>query len=157
MFGSGQVPAPPPNSGHTDRPLGLDEFRLRWFDQFLKGLDTGILDERPLRLYVTGGGSGRRSLFGHMLHGGYWRDAENWPPDGPESVASAVPPDGALRREPPGSHHEPTPFVFDPADPVPTIGGKMQDPPAGSAKAVVAGGAFDQRGQPNLPVCKDLL
>ena len=49
--------------------------RLRWCDHYLKGLATGLDDEAPVRLFVMGGGSGRRDLLGRMVHGGQWRDA----------------------------------------------------------------------------------
>ncbi|MGH9104026.1 MAG: CocE/NonD family hydrolase [Acidimicrobiales bacterium] len=51
---------------YLDRPLyQLGYEALRWFDHWLKGNDTGLLDEPPVRLFV--GGTGR------------WRTAETWP------------------------------------------------------------------------------
>jgi hypothetical protein len=32
----------------------VDRMQVRWFDQFLKGLDTGLLDEQPVRLFEMG-------------------------------------------------------------------------------------------------------
>lgn len=45
--------------GHHDDSLlpGLPEYReeiLRWWDHWLKGVDTGIMDEPPIRIYVIG-------------------------------------------------------------------------------------------------------
>jgi uncharacterized protein len=38
---------------------------LRWYDHWLKGLDTGMMDEPPIRLWVTGAEK--------------WRDEHKWP------------------------------------------------------------------------------
>ncbi len=43
----------------------VDRLQVRWFDQFLKGIDTGLLDEPPLRLFEMG--SNR------------WRNFDSWP------------------------------------------------------------------------------
>ncbi|AFY47607.1 putative hydrolase, CocE/NonD family [Nostoc sp. PCC 7524] len=32
----------------------VDQMQIRWFDQFLKGIDTGLLDESPVRLFEMG-------------------------------------------------------------------------------------------------------
>lgn len=40
---------------HPDRPMyQLSYLSLRWFDHWLKGLDTGIMSEPPVRIFVTG-------------------------------------------------------------------------------------------------------
>ena len=57
----------------STRPLDYNALRLRWFDQTLKGLDTGILDEPPITIFVMGGGDGRKNAEGQLNHGGYWR------------------------------------------------------------------------------------
>jgi predicted acyl esterase len=76
-----------------------------------------------VRIFVMGGGSGRRTELGKLDHGGHWRDEQEWP------LARAVPTtyylhgDGSLRLEAPGADGEARRFVYDPEDPVPTIGG----------------------------------
>ena len=45
--------------------LGLDEIHLRWFNQWLKGEDTGMLEEPPVRIFVMGDD--------------VWRDENEWP------------------------------------------------------------------------------
>ena len=42
-------------------------------------------DEAPVRIFVMGGGSGRKNTDGRMEHGGRWRDEREWP------LARAVP------------------------------------------------------------------
>ena len=62
---------------------------LAWFDQHLKGRDTGILDGPPVRYWLPGAGE--------------WRTAASWPPDC-EYLSLALNPDGQLAaEESPGS------------------------------------------------------
>ena len=46
--------------------VDLDGEELRWFDYWLKGIDNGIADEPPLRLFIMGVNE--------------WRDEHEWPP-----------------------------------------------------------------------------
>ncbi|MGA1327962.1 MAG: CocE/NonD family hydrolase [Rubrivivax sp.] len=77
----------------------------------------------PVRLFVMGGGSGRRTAAGKLDHGGRWRAEREWP------LARAVPTalhlrsDGRLSAEPAGVDEPPRRFRYDPAHPVPTLGG----------------------------------
>jgi predicted acyl esterase len=51
---------------HLERPFhGLHSEILRWYDHWLKGLDTGVLDEPPVRYWVTGTNE--------------WRTGTDWP------------------------------------------------------------------------------
>ena len=45
--------------------IDLHEIQLRWFDHWLKGIDTGILDEPPVKIFVMGENR--------------WRDEREWP------------------------------------------------------------------------------
>src|SRR5512147_2780711 len=56
----------------------FDELHLRWYDRWLRGVDNGLDAEAPLRIFVMGGGSGRRSGAGRLVHGGRWRDEHEW-------------------------------------------------------------------------------
>jgi uncharacterized protein len=47
------------------------ELRRRWFDHWIKGLANGIDEEPPVRVFVMGGGSGRRNRDGRLEHGGH--------------------------------------------------------------------------------------
>ena len=53
--------------------------RLRWFDRWLKEIDNGVEREPPVRIFVMGGGDGRRTAHGKLNHGGRWRDEHEWP------------------------------------------------------------------------------
>ena len=49
----------------ADSMADLDDLELRWFDYWLKGIDNGIVDEPPLRLFIMGVNR--------------WRDEHEWP------------------------------------------------------------------------------
>jgi putative CocE/NonD family hydrolase len=134
--------------------MELDDFRLRWFDQWLKGIDTGVAEEPPLRIFVMGGGDGAKGHSGRMNHGGFWRDASEWPLPGTGFKEFYFHADGALATEPPVEADTALTFVFDPSDPVPTLGGEVQDP-LGGEKGVIYGGAFNQTGRLSLASCRD--
>ena len=102
----------------------------RWFDYWLKGIDTGIMDEPPVRLFVMGENR--------------WREATEWPPAGVQYTpyylhgggrANSLDGDGRLSTEPPGPEPADT-YVYDPRDPVPTLGGST---------LILPLGVFDQR------------
>jgi uncharacterized protein len=101
-------------------PAALVDLRaeeLRWFDYWLKGIDDGILREPPVRVFVMGANR--------------WRTAETWPIPGTRFVehyfhsagrASSLFGDGRLDTRRPETE-PPDRYVYDPRDPVPTLGG----------------------------------
>jgi putative CocE/NonD family hydrolase len=89
----------------------------RWFDHWLRGIDTGIVREPPVRVFVMGANR--------------WRTADDWPIPGTRYVehyfhsggrANSLYGEGGLDRRRPGAE-PPDSFVYDPRDPVPTLGG----------------------------------
>ena len=114
-------------------------FRRRWFDHWLKGIDNGVDREPAVRLFLMGGGSGRRTPLGRIDHGGRWITASDWPLPETSFVPYHLHGDGRLDPALPDAA-EPLAYRFDPGDPVPTIGGALT-----SGKPVFEGGAFDQR------------
>jgi len=122
-----------------------DDMRLRFFDEHLKGFDTGLRGEPPVRYFVMGGREGRppADLDATLWHGGRWERAPTWPP--PEYAESSLflHADGSLRPQAPTDRHEPTRYTYDPRDPVPTAGGSIS-----ASEDILPSGGFDQRGQP---------
>ena len=140
-----------------DASLGdEDSLRLQWFDRFLKGYRTELVEGPPIALFVMGGGSGLRNADDRMLHGGAWRGVDRWPVPDTNFTNYYLHADGSLGPDPPGPHDLPTSYTYDPRDPVPTIGGNFQDPWPG-AQGLSKGGAFNQRGRAELAFCKDTL
>jgi hypothetical protein len=51
---------------YLDRPLYQYAYEsLRWFDHWLKGIDTGIMEEAPIHLFIVGANE--------------WKSAQEWP------------------------------------------------------------------------------
>jgi putative CocE/NonD family hydrolase len=85
------------------------EDELRWYDHWLRDLDTGLLDEPPLLLFVMGANE--------------WRRERTWPLRGTQPTAWYLRRGGGLATEPPGASEPPDRYRYDPDDPVPTLGG----------------------------------
>ncbi|MBI3733432.1 MAG: CocE/NonD family hydrolase [Chloroflexi bacterium] len=135
-----------------------NDLRCAWFDWTLKGMSTVFTHAKPVRIFVMGGGDGRRHYSGRLNHGGRWRDEDAWPPPGARDTPYYLRADGLLTPQPPA---EPTPdpvggqpsrYTFNPRDPVPTIGGGIS-----AAEPIMRNGAFDQRARPDFFGCKDSL
>ena len=119
--------------------------RLNWFDSWLKGKDNGVAEEPPVRLFVMGGGSGRKNVAGRMDHGGRWRAEKDWPVPGARNTPFYLHGDGRLSPNLPTTKSARRTYAFDPADPVPSIGGTIT-----SGEPVMRGGACDQREGPQI-------
>ncbi|MBW1799853.1 MAG: CocE/NonD family hydrolase, partial [Deltaproteobacteria bacterium] len=51
---------------YLDRPLGqLQHEAVRWFDHWMRGIDTGIMDEPPVRAFI--------------MNTGEWKEGDDWP------------------------------------------------------------------------------
>ena len=118
-----------------DARLDYDVLTYGWFDHFLKGEDSGLLDTLARVRYYTMGSN-------------KWQTSDSWPPRGAAPVtyyfssagnANTLHGDGALAQSAPSSDH-PDSFIYDPMNPVPSHGGNVCC--TGNA---VQGGAFDQR------------
>lgn len=128
--------------------IDLNDFRLRWFDRHMKEIETGIDMDSPLRIWVMGGGSGRRDLDNRLMHGGTWRSLDSWPPTSSQDRMFFLTRAGDLADCAPERGVAALEFLFDPGNPVPTIGGGVQNPRG--VNALVQGGGYDQRGQPGF-------
>ncbi len=119
--------------------------RLRWFDCWLKGIDNGVAAEPPVRIFIMGGGTGRRNAQGRMDHGGRWRAEKDWPLPDLRSTDYYLHADGRLAPEPPSTADAHLSYDFDPERPVPSAGGTIT-----SGEPVMRGGAYDQREGPRF-------
>jgi len=115
--------------------------RLRWADQHMKGLDTGLDDEAPVKIFVMGGGSGKRDAAGRLIHGGRWRDEQEWPLARAEETTLYFHAGGTLSPDCPAADAAPVQYDFDPANPVPTVGGNFTNY---GTTGFLEGGGFDQ-------------
>ncbi|MFW9948148.1 MAG: CocE/NonD family hydrolase, partial [Candidatus Odinarchaeota archaeon] len=90
----------------------------KWFDYWLKGVDTGVMDEPPVWYYGLGDDE--------------WRWADQWPPGNIEYTPYYMHDNGDLDVSPSGEFESSISYVYDPMDPVLTWGGRNLGLPAGS-------------------------
>jgi putative CocE/NonD family hydrolase len=105
----------PCNEGGLDRPFHeLHDEILRWYDHWLKGIDTGLMDEPAVKIWVRGAER--------------WRYAEEWPllaeTDWTKLYLRAG---GRLDGAPPDGEESPDRLAYEPAVPV-VIGGTPLNP-----------------------------
>ncbi len=88
----------------------------RWFDQWLKQEDTGILYETPVRYYLMS------SAGESFAPGNEWREAGEWPPDA-KNVRFYLSMNGMLQRDKKDKNDTAEGYRYNPENPVPTVGG----------------------------------
>jgi putative CocE/NonD family hydrolase len=104
---------------------------LRWYDYWLKGIQNGVDKEPRVRLFVMGANT--------------WRTANDWPVEGTTfrayylhsgGGANTASGNGSLDTRKPDASGQPDRYRYDPANPVPSIGGRFM--------SVLPGGPYDQ-------------
>jgi putative CocE/NonD family hydrolase len=118
-FGFGAQPA------FINLEMDFRALQLRWFDHWLKGAENGVMEEPPVRVFVMGANS--------------WRYEDRWPPARAREQVLHLREGLLLSREAPGDE-KPESFDYDPARPVPTVGGALLMTPE------YRPGPWDQRG-----------
>ncbi|UCF66747.1 MAG: CocE/NonD family hydrolase [Acidobacteriota bacterium] len=113
--------------------LDYEQAIIRWYDFWMKGNETGIMDEPPARAYVMGPGLPEAST----APGNFWRTSDSWPPPA-TPTPFYLQPGGVLTDSPPPSEGGESSFLSDPANPVPTRGGN-------NLYEDIGVGPFDQR------------
>lgn len=100
-------------------PIDRDEAMLRWYDWLLQGAANGMDKEKPVKLFVMGRNE--------------WRDEDDWPLARAKSTryflhsagaANGLAAEGSLSTSQPAAE-KPDQYVYDPNDPVATIGGPL--------------------------------
>lgn len=116
------------------------QLRRAWYDHILGRAGDDPFRRGRVSIFVMGGGSGARNAQGRLQHGGRWRHADDWPLPGTTAQAWYLHADGRLDPAPSSEPAAALGYVYDPAQPVPTIGGSIT-----SAEQIMPPGAFDQR------------
>jgi len=124
----------------TEAALDFNNWRLRWFDHWLKGIENVTESESTVKIFVMGGGDGHKTEKGRRFHGGSWRDEKEFPPARTKFTPFYLQPNGGLSSQKPSTDNTWTSFRFDPSNPVPTIGGNLS-----STSGLADAGGFDQR------------
>jgi putative CocE/NonD family hydrolase len=107
--------------------LDPTDMHLSFYDSVLQGADSAV-PAAPARLFTMGINR--------------WRDEDGWPPTGIRTQRLHLRADGRLTNEPPATDEPVRSFRYDPADPVPTMGGATLMP---GHEASIALGPHDQR------------
>jgi len=124
-------------------------WRREWYDHWLKGVNNTVGKmapfATPVRIFVMGTGDGSKDAEGRLVHGGSWREEHEWPLARTVYTNYFLQPGGGLSTEFVNRIVSTTGFQFDPANPVPTIGGNIS-----SGNDILLQGAWDQRGGPHV-------
>jgi predicted acyl esterase len=92
---------PSDNYGGMDRPFHeVQDVCLRWYDHWLKGLDTGMMDEPPILIFIQGINQ--------------WRYEKEWPLKATQWSKFYLREGGRLSTDPPVAKEEPQVFTSDP-------------------------------------------
>ena len=117
-----------------DSVIEPDQLVLRWLDHWLVGLNNGVMNEPPIRIFVMGENK--------------WRSEQEWPLARAKETkyylhsqgqANTLNGDGDLSPSTPGQQ-PPDRFTYDPTDPVPNKGGNLP-----GASAGLRSGPFDHQ------------
>ncbi len=103
----------------------FDHFHLRWFDHWLKQVDNGVGEEAPVRLFVMGGEPEERTREGRLYRGGHWREEHSFPVTDAVETNFYLRDGGQLATDKPEEDRASSTFLYDPDNPVPTVGGNM--------------------------------
>lgn len=92
-------------------------YELLWFNRWLKGDKSAELGH-PVKVFVMGGGDGRRGEKDRLNHGGTWQTGERWPAAGTSPRKYYFHGDGTLSAAEPGGGPESTTYTYDPRNTV---------------------------------------
>ncbi|WP_223690705.1 CocE/NonD family hydrolase [Leifsonia poae] len=107
---TGSYPGRDFGSAASGPASGVEELHMRFFDRHLRGDSAALDGDAPVRIFVMGVDE--------------WRDEESWPLTDTVCTDFFLAPDGALSRSVPDADGCGE-YLYDPADPVPSVGGRM--------------------------------
>lgn len=90
--------------------LAIRRIQLQWFDRWLKGISQEKRAESPSRLFLMGANR--------------WKEAQEWPPPA-EPLRLYLWSGGRMAEKNPPRRSKPDSFLYDPRNPVPTMGGAV--------------------------------
>jgi putative CocE/NonD family hydrolase len=95
--------------GFINLQFDLTGLTQRWFDYWLKGIDNGITQEPPVKIFVMGAN--------------VWRDENEWPLARTQFMPLYLRENLSLSLDHPRNDEPADHYVYNPADPTPTWGG----------------------------------
>lgn len=99
--------------GEPDLVKAIVQHDVPWLGHHLRGEPAP--QTAPVRLLLQGTGT--------------WLELDQWPPARSQPRAHHLRGDGALTQQPAADTQEPSRFTYDPADPTPSVGGALVEPP----------------------------
>jgi putative CocE/NonD family hydrolase len=133
----------------------IDGLMLRWWDYWLKGVPNGVDKEPKVRIFVMGANKWRsadefpvpgtiyRKYYLHSVGNAKTSSGDGWLSTKKPRVDSDAPEESQRKASEAVTDH----FIYDPVNPVPSIGGRFQDS--------IPWGPYDQRpllGRPDVLV-----
>lgn len=106
----------PPGSAHDS---------WTWFDHYLQGKANGVAEAPAVTYYVLG------DVSDPQAPGNTWRTADAWPPFPMAPTSYYLHAAGTVSTQPPGRDAAHLSYAYDPARPVPTVGGVELAIPSG--------------------------
>jgi hypothetical protein len=103
------------DGGPAGGPDDLNHLQLTWFRRHLTPEISADADLAPVRIFVMGANR--------------WRDETSWPPSGATEQRWYFRSSGELTTSPPSASDTASEFTYDPADPVPNVGGQTLSSP----------------------------
>lgn len=93
------------------------ELHHQWYNRHLRG-DTSANVGAPVKVFVMGGGDGRKGEGGRINHGGQWHTGKTWPPEGSRPARFYLHERGGLSRSTPTAAASSTSYTYDPRNTV---------------------------------------
>jgi len=144
----------------------FDRFQAEWLNRWMKGDEKAQIG-KPIKIFVMGGGDGRRGAGGRLNHGGRWFTGDVWPPQGTRMTPFYLQAGGALSLEKPSAAGSATSYDYDPRNTVSSDGRCEIDYGPAVGNGFTGMGPRDQvqhrtlpgHGEPGKPVAdrKDVL
>lgn len=106
-----------PSGGGIGSAQGGSTSEMRWWEYWLKGIDNGIMQEPPVKVFMMA--SARK---GNVSAKNRWLSFGDWPP-APHRQSFYLHADGTLSTKMPNEESASKSYKFDPKKPVQTLGG----------------------------------
>lgn len=106
-----------PAGGGIGNAQGGADSEMRWWEYWLKGVDNGIMREPPVKAYMMAG-----ARKGAVSPKNRWMHFGDWPP-APATTSYYLRSDGTLTTDMPRQMAATKTYMYDPKNPVQTIGG----------------------------------
>ena len=95
----------------------FERLQVQWFDRWLKGEPSAEIG-LPIKVFVMGGGDGRKGARGRLNHGGAWHTGDVWPPKETKMTKFYLRGSRTLSEKAPVAKQSSTSYTYDPRNTV---------------------------------------